>query len=941
MGDNYYYDSEVAGKEDDEIYRIHNILLNSVRNQLQKVDYKQYLNDNKFNRYFENKVSGNFEWQQLPDEDGLRKAEIELDMKNAESEIYAGLIILNNFTNIRNRRLINNLYNYSTIDALKGALARAWLHNIKFINTNVVRARGRGRRPVIAVENPNTGREIKVNARTYKQIYGRIILKAIVKDITNFNTIEYEIKGNCVRSYVKENYGKDTLDKYISKKPTYLELMKMCKGLDINFSAKTITGILIDEYKTNRRKGLHIIISKEHMYVEDKVKKESKSEFEYEEFKDLLNNNNSNIIVTDHDDFKEIANKLKRKYELSDYNINTINFKSNIISLNPKYDDLLDYKETHKHNTNNIYSIIDRKYKLHGFMNYKTYSYFRNISIILNYSVSEECMIRLDGNKHYISQLYNRIFPIPSVNDYVKKYDNEKLREGSFYYCKLKKYNIIGFLTDGFYYYDLVIEMKKRNYIKDITYYLQPSNTTKINERYLPPLKYKKDDEEIVKDQSFLTSYIREYIGILRKTETSFAHSYDNITGDEAEALRLLHNNHAHINNKFTVFNNYKKYKTGLLAWIAIVQCSNLSLFLLDEKIRKLNDNVLLTSIKTDSLGYSFCNNKYKLPNDMICNNEINKFKIEYKNEKNITTIKIIDDIKDEIKKEHRVTEKINKLLNEYELNKFDKSNITNLLKDYESFIINGFAGLGKTYELINTIIPYFKEHKYKYIICSTTIQQANDLQKKINDKVYTIQNLFSRKNDNEKLRQLFESIDYVVIDEAVQITQDLLVKLEYVKRKYKINLIALSDKYQCIVDSYFGIAYIDTPFSHILFDCNIIQLKKHKNMRYDEELYDHLMYIIDNFEDSYKVRKYVLKNFKRKEETSTYMNIAYTNATCDEIYNDDTECVTVHSIQGRTLSKQFSFHDILKAPVSVIYTALSRAKSKNQITIICTLDKE
>lgn len=931
--------------------------LSEIRRLINTVDDKEYLNNKgKLSTEFNDSVKGYFWWSYRKPVNGIQQGVITLTMDNLQSEYYMGLMILRQLRKITNQRLFRgkrNINGYLNQPILVGVIGLAWLDNIKFIKTRRIRApTGRGRRPVVRVVNPETKYDVKVGTKTFKKLFGEMILKDIVKDITNINTIDYAIKGNCVKSYITEYYGKDICKKYISNKPTYPEIMKMCKELDINFTASTRTGVLIDSYKTNKRKRLDIVISNEHMYVKDNIKYRGKKEIEYEKYKDIVNNENSKIIIKDEKEFENVKRKLNTKYELSDYNDNEIKFKTNEIILNEDYDNLVEYREIHNHNTPSIYSIIGRVYNLHGYMNSYTFDYFNEISSIIHFQKYTEykCSIRVDGNKQYVSQLYNRLLPVPNVNDYIRKYDNHKLTEGTFYYCKLKKYNILGFDKDEFYYYDCVIELKKHNYIKEITHYLSSSDTVKIESKHLPPLLYKKNGEEIVNDESFLTEYIREYIGSLRKTETCITHTYDSIKNEEARALKLIHPNNYYTEGKFTITDEFKKYKTGILAWIAIVQCANLSLFLFDNEIRKLNKNVELVAVRTDSLSYML-DNKYKLPTDMIKSNTIGKFKIEYVNEVckkdigskldegiiNIERVK--EDVKDNINKIDiiRNQDKMEiPVCLRYRLNKVDKDQITSLLKNKESFIINGFAGLGKTYQLRNTIIPYFKEHKYKYLLSSTTIQQANDLQKHLpDDVVHRLQMLFSRKKDSVRLDELFKGAHYLVIDEAVQLTQNLLAQLEYIKNTYNIALIALSDKYQCIVDNYDGEPYIDTEFSHKLFDMNIVQLTKHNKMRYSSELYNHLMYIIKNKDEKTKVREYVLKYFKVRKTSKDKINIAYTNSTCDEVANKDTTCITVHSVQGQTIEKSFSFHDIMIAPVNVIYTALSRARAMKQITII------
>jgi thymidine kinase len=301
---------------------------------------------------------------------------------------------------------------------------------------------------------------------------------------------------------------------------------------------------------------------------------------------------------------------------------------------------------------------------------------------------------------------------------------------------------------------------------------------------------------------------------------------------------------------------------------------------------------------------------------------------------------------------------------------KYDKPNIygvadiEKLIKEKKSFQLDGRAGFGKSYQLEKTILPLLKD--MKIIITSTTKAQGCDLAGKLNRPVRTIQSLFSRNTTMQGMDELFrdikfkdektksedhKGIEWIIIDEAVQLSQDLLKKLEYVKLRYNLNIIALTDKYQCVTDYYNGEPYIVSRFGYSLMDNNVVEIKKHKNMRYDDKIYNIIEYIIENWDDKDKVVRHVASKIKCEHEkkNKNKFNLAYTNKKCASVFKCDVKkcspkkcdhdesvhCYTTHSIQGRTIAVDYSIHEITKMPVEVIYTAISRARKIEQITLI------
>jgi hypothetical protein len=943
--DIYEWSSEIVdGVGSDTIYRRLKEIYDGVGGRFRTGDGKL---DSKFMKQVsgDGVRSGYFKWTSLVDGRGYQRARVSLRMNNPEQEYY----FLSMMTDSWRRDIPNRTESYFTGDRISGygaqatviVMMKAFLDAAVFLTAEripeggtgriiVERKSGRGRPR--AIISPDTGRRIDVGGRTYKKIYRQIVLNGIVKDLSHVNTIDYKIRGNCVKSYVKEYYGVDVADKYIPDAPTYVDIAEMCEKIGVSLTVSTITGHLLYNKKEDGRKKLDIIVTQGHMFVRNDVKPSRRGEVVIKNKGDIYGRSNCDLIVLDEKLFDTISKELSKKFTLTDYSDNKIPFKTNTIILDPDYIQVQRYREEHELKSKTMFSLIDRVYGLQGYMNKRTFDEFYSAStsnvICYNKYEHAEPTVRIDANKAYVSQLYGTLFPVPDVNDYIEKFgDDDEIKEGGFYYCVLKKYDTVGCDRDRFYCYDWVVVLEENGYLDRITHKLETKTTTVIEDQYLPPTMYKDSDGEIIGKTSFATMDIVRYIGYLMKRESCVEHSYSYVGGEEEEALLDLHKKSSCRDGKFTLCKTYTKHKTGLLAWIAIVQLTNLQLFLQNRAIHKKNKGCELISVKTDSLGYIFKDDNYEIPN--IKKNTMGKFKIEKENKVYSTDSELGSDYMKESDPMPSVKKQ--------KLKKLDASDIEELIDDEESFILQGIAGNGKSYMLQHTIIPYLKKKGFGYIVTSTTIEQGKDLADKLDEDVVTIQKICSRDNDHSRYEMMFKKINYLIIDEAVQLNQELLKKLEHIKLQYDVQLIALCDKYQCVVDNYGGKPYIDTRYAYELFDSNYVEMKKHKNMRYTDEVYDILMYMIDNWDEDGGIKDKMAKKFDFTfvKTTKTKYNIAYTNKKCKEIGDDKHDCHTVHSVQGKTLGCDYTIHEYDKMPFRVLFTAISRCKDIEQVAFI------
>ena len=67
----------------------------------------------------------------------------------------------------------------------------------------------------------------------------------------------------------------------------------------------------------------------------------------------------------------------------------------------------------------------------------------------------------------------------------------------------------------------------------------------------------------------------------------------------------------------------------------------------------------------------------------------------------------------------------------------------------------------------------------------------------------------------------------------------------------------------------------------------------------------------------------------------NNYVNISFTNDRRLLIKNNNKICSTVHSVQGKTIEGNYSIHELRRMSHEVVYTAISRCRSIDNINII------
>jgi hypothetical protein len=144
-------------------------------------------------------------------------------------------------------------------------------------------------------------------------------------------------------------------------------------------------------------------------------------------------------------------------------------------------------------------------------------------------------------------------------------------------------------------------------------------------------------------------------------------------------------------------------------------------------------------------------------------------------------------------------------------------------------------------------------------------------------------------------------------------------------------------DEYQCKSIDCTSKNFLFSDFAHNLCDYNIIRLTYTNNGRYTKELDDILEKVRTNFFSKKKVIEIVENNFEQSKESETKNNISYTKKIRNELLKKEKKCSTIHSIQGKTIKKKYTIFGLKhpKITTDVIYTALSRAISEDNIAVV------
>jgi CHASE3 domain sensor protein len=855
-------------------------------------------------------------------------------MRSAIDEYIVGSILLerNTFDDTKVGSF-GNLVDFVGIPFIE-SIREIYINKVKFLTAKRVKE---GRK-VVGVVNPKTNRKILVKGKTYKDMYKTIKLKKIIyKGLSKYNTVDYEVKENCVYDGLKHIFPKIKIDKMDSY--TYEDVLTILKNNNINGIARDICHEILDEVivtkNITKKNTVDFKIMDEHMYIlSEQYKDPNKNNVvKIDNINDINKYKNHTMVVDSADLFQNITDKIRETNILIDYSERSfISYKGNIIKYIPDHDKYKVILDSLKYKSSNIYNCIDKRLGLRGYLNDEDFKYFCNVKkIIYLTKTNKKNNIQYDLNSAYPSKIYNGeiMFPVPIISDTWKLYNGEIINDWYVYDVDIKNLDSEIYNSNTHTLFGAEIKQLVKDKVKiDIKKYFAASIVKKT---IITPNEVDKDT-------------MRQYIGWLRKRVNIISSCKEINNKIDKNILKLKYSDEVKI-NKYTESMPYiAKFsksliikQTGILANMYIMSLVNLDCYLMDKEVKKLNPNIVLNTIKTDSLGYIY-DRPIKSPENKIKAGVLGFFKIEKQNDEynNIKNLALYEENQGVYIEPTIIINKTNIL---------EISDVPNLLNNNKSFIISGRPGYGKTYNLVKHIIPQLVDSNKKYYVTSTTIENAEDLEKKMKDAniksgVQTIQGLLNGLSMGD-LDKKFKDISYIIIDEASQITQNIYKILEYVIKNNTTKLILIGDQNQCKGIDARSESWIKTEYIKRMCDNNFIILKKHENIRYDNEL-DELLTYIETTDDIHLIRKKVKKHIKTIKKIDNTVNIAYYNKTCDKVKEKEGKtCYTVHSYQGKTINDKFSIHDLSSMTKELVYTAISRGTSLKNITFCELPDKK
>lgn len=880
---------------------------------------------------------------------------IEFSMDSFYDEYIALCIITGNYDGI-NMKKINYLENMMHMTKIfPEQYATAFLDEFRYINeyndyTDYTKKTPANIRDIgIESKRRRERKQAQQDNRTYEEIYGDIKMRSVkYKKLSKYDVVDYDVENNCVFDYLNDKMGlrltqeriNDILkcNKNIKEGFTYLELLKIAQVYKFPICPRSVEGSIIDksgleigkEDVRKKKKMLDFIIHDNHMNVIRKGDRKPIKKAKYIKSLDEIKGEYKKFITSDFDLFNE-AKKLNTDKINIDYTTTRIYVGvGNILFYDVNAENDVEMVGDKRYLS--VYHYINSSFNLKGTLNHECNEYFKLVNHIRNTTKypDETNTEQFDHNGSYASHLYkNYEFPIPSINDHWEKYDKNEHSEivcYYFYYIEVEE-------TD-----DILCVFKRGTYCGYVLLQLEDKGINFKIKRV-----FKVSRSVCVKaDEKIYNKYLmRRYIGWLAKTESVDYSRYDNIKDDEKTALKIKYGDDFKIvGDTSTIYKYNVRVSTGRLVYLVIKDLTNIKLFLFNRLIMEKNKKCRLNTVATDSLGY-ICNKKIITPK---LGTLTGMFKDESRKIEKATSID-----NDFV---HRVStfnfkDPKPKIYEDVDMDVREptKEVFEELITNREPFMITGGPGYGKSYNINNVIIPYIKKKNMTYILCGSTIESSE----------HTINSHFKGLTQRQIIKK-FDDIDYIIVDEAGQLTQDMLKHLEFVALMTKCKIILVGDEFQCPSVDSMGVSFLIGYFCKKLVNYNHVILKWHAHARYTKELDAILQSIKLNFSNAVMLEEIVAKNFKFFDESNTLLNMAYTHKKCGENMIDGTKnskskqlfknaikgqgekvCFTVHWMQGKTIDVDYSMHEVNKMyrlPY-ILYTAISRARSVEQIKMI------
>jgi len=750
------------------------------------------------------------------------------------------------------------------------------------------------------VRNP-TGKHMQIatNGATFKKYFKSIKLRQVEYKIpSEFSIKDYEIKNHCVPSYLekvltKTEYAKIKEDLEKNPTPTYPILTKSLNSIGYNLDVYIIDGENIQK-QNEHKKTIRILISNNHLY-------------------DIKLSGGSSV-------YKKLTNNIIEKKQYDDiYELNNnklITYSDNEIVV-----------DSTKYTMSNRFKELGKEYNLTNVYSPSNLDFYENCGIRASRYCDDDAILdgAIDIDSCYINILSNKnySFPIQTGMERTEKYSGF-IRDWGFYYCEFKDKKkiddaIFGFSDRVWIMGYLIKNLSIKNRINIIYEHVANSCNIGRETEYHKYMNNANRSDPKRKDYKIL---ITEYTGTLAKYRAESSKYYH--TEDENEKLGLLDKYRGKAYRTVSgvaVHRSVFMKRTGFYAYLGIISYSKYQLYKIYDTMNiKYKCDVM--RIYTDSISFNIPikqtifngDNRKDYEHVTYVNDKLSNLSIKVKGEKKGSHFKNVKHDIDSYLPDHQI------------MIKYDVDSVTELIDSDESFAIDGKAGYGKTHLLKNVIIPHFEKNNIKYLITSTTNENADYIDGS------TIHSHLLKKDTtiNEIIKNIGE-YKYVIIEESTQITSDLLIMMDKIKNNTNTKFITIGDNNQCkSVDNIYWTKHEDYLR---LMDNNIVCIKWHPKARYPKEYDDFLNDIMDKFDnnvDRNEINKTIREMFKNNKHDNSKLNIVWSH----ERGKKEKNYSTVHSIQGKTLTEQFTIFEWERMPKDVLYTALSRCSNSKLIEL-------
>lgn len=755
------------------------------------------------------------------------------------------------------------------------------------------------------IENPKTGNFIKKNGVLYKKLFGSIKLKSFrYSPLHNFNMIDYEVKDYCVPSYLsqllqKKEYNLISSQLQFNNTPTYLELTEMMNKIKYNLNVYITDKEQIQEQKTYT-KNLNILIHNEHMYV--------------------LNNKTINVKITetktvDHDEFKSIESEVY----------------TNISKINKGVKYVLE----------NRFAEINKELQLKNAYSQVNINFYNQCEIAPVRYINDKIKLveGIDINKCYFNILKNKNyrFAVQTGSEITEVYNKDDIiLQHGFYYVIFHKFDDI----------DRALFMKKCWIYGDVILNLNLQNKITIKFKHIPGSLSCRTLKE---DTEFKYLDVIHYTGSLCNYDTVKSKIYQ-CKSIEANAYKSKFDLNKfdysiNIDKNIIVREKFLNKTTGIYSYLSILQYARMQLYQLYNEIIKINPDVNIKKIYTDSITFDkkirTKNEKVEIIDGDILPIKLNKLlKTKYNFTVKYETSDFTWNHHDIVLEEPEIDNK--KIINYTDINQ--------LLEKNMSFCMNAKAGYGKTHLIKNIIIPYLQLNNKKFIISSSSKESADKLKTDlVNINCDVIHQLLCTKVAHlDKIKEDLKDINYIIIDECSLLDTNILNLLQYCKLELpNLRFILSGDKNQCDFNENANNSFMDTYYFKFIVDFNFLTIDWHLNARYNQS-YDNflngLLKYISGGSDPNCI-KYVCKYFNTNYKNSikqisennldkNTIKLSYTNKTRISLIDESTKAMTVHKSQGKTINIPYSIYEIDRMSIKVLYTGLSRCSDPKLITI-------